>query len=62
MEYRCFENDVKVEDRAKPTYDNSEYHKRLARIINEPYIRRYEHLSGENGNIKRIGQMISTIS
>ena len=46
VEYGCFENVVKVEERGtkKQPYDNSEYHKRLAIIINEPYIRRYEKL------------------
>ena len=46
VEYRTFENRVitEVGARAKPTYDNSEYHKRLAKIINEPYFMRYENL------------------
>ena len=49
MEYRSFENRViaEVGARAKPTYDNSEYHKRLAKIINEPYFMRAETLGCE---------------
>ena len=46
IEYRSFENRVITKPRArgKPSYDNSEYHKRLAKIINESYFMRYENL------------------